>query len=128
MPLSRMGVEESMRKLTRAYVFGAISILAVAIVGWLLVSLIASKIEQRTAFVDEKINELMISAPYCEGSFQERKELAFQMLLQLKQDGYIFHLTYDELNTLFSFQYADMSLGGIQIKNFNHRPDNLPMN
>lgn len=78
--------------------------------------------------MDEKINELMISAPYCEGSFQERKELAFQMLLQLKQDGYIFHLTYDELNTLFSFQYADMSLGGIQIKNFNHRPDNLPMN
>lgn len=83
---------------------------------------------QKTAFVDEKLDALVASAPYEGGSIQERKELASQVLSELENNGYIYQLSFDGQAGLFSFQYADRTLGGLQIKASTNRPGELPMN
>ena len=112
--------------------FGVITLLLVLLVFALLYinanpinnELIQSKIE----LVDEKIHELIASDMYAEASFQERENLVSTMLMQLEQDRYIFHLSYDKTGGLFSFQYADRTLGGVRIDDFSQQVDELPIN
>lgn len=83
---------------------------------------------QDMSSVDEQIQGLIKSDAYKNGTILERKKLVGEQLRQLAYDGYISHLLYDKQNALFSFQYADGSLGGIQLTDFNHQFSSLPIN
>lgn len=78
--------------------------------------------------VDDQIQELIKSDAYKNGTILERKKLVGEQLRQLAYDGYISHLLYDKQNALFSFQYVDGSLGGIQLTDFDHHFNSLPIN
>lgn len=85
-------------------------------------------LQNKVDYVDEKIGELITSDLYREGSLEKREELSSTMLSQLKEEGYIVNLSYSKTDRLFSFQYADGTLGGIKIEDFSSNSDALPMN
>ena len=88
-----------------------------------------SKTEQnKMEYVDEKITELTTSSAYQDGTLQQRQALADELLTGLAKDGYITDLVYDELGEMYSFQYADGSLGGLMLKDFRTPPGAIPMN
>lgn len=107
----------------------SVAALAVVIgVGWFLSSRGPEKAPQdQTAYADEKIDQLIAGADYRAGSLQERKELAQAVLTQLEQEQYISRLSYQEDQALFSFRYADGSLGGVSLRDFS-QGDGPPMN
>ena len=71
--------------------------------------------------VDEQIDVLLQSDAYVYADFEQKKELANELLLHLQQEKLISHCTYSEENSLFSFEYADHSLGGISLVDFTDR-------
>ena len=85
-------------------------------------------VQDKVDYVDEKIEELITCDLYREGSLEEREKMSSMMLSQLKKEGYIAHLSYSSTDGLFSFQYADGTLGGIKIEDFNSNPSDLPIN
>lgn len=87
-----------------------------------------NRLSQDISSVDEQIQELIKSDAYKNGTISERKKLVGEQLHQLAYDGYISHLLYDKQNALFSFQYADASLGGIQLTDFDYQFNSLPIN
>lgn len=88
----------------------------------------SDSIEEKVAYVDEKMNEALASDEYNKMSLTERKELASGILSQLEQDGYITGLLYDEDSFMYSFEYIDGMLGGWRIKDFSAQDGFLPMN
>lgn len=85
-------------------------------------------IESKVAFTNDEIGRLIESDDYIKASFEEKKELAYTLLNKLEKQGYIKGLYYDKNNKLFSFQYANDTLGGIQMNDFNKEIDGLLMN
>lgn len=81
----------------------------------------------KTARAEEEINTLVTSGLFQGSPLQRQKELAGQVLTRLEEDGLIARLSYDLAGAVFSFQYADATLGGVQLKRPAH-PSELPMN
>lgn len=88
----------------------------------------AETAEDRVAVVDDKMNEVLESEEYGQMSPAERRELVSDILRKLEQAGYITGLTFDEGSGMYSFTYADGTLGGWQIEDFSGQDDLLPMN
>lgn len=84
--------------------------------------------QEQMTYVNNKIKKLSESNNYKESGLKERKEQMEVVLTELKQSGYITNLSYDENTYLFSFQFSDGSLGGMNVKGFETRPGELPTN
>lgn len=84
--------------------------------------------QEQMTYVNNKIKKLSESNNYKESGLKERKEQMEVVLTELKQNGYITNLSYDENTYNFSFQFSDDSLGGVNIKGFETRPGELPTN
>lgn len=84
--------------------------------------------QDKMSYTDEKIKELTASEAYQDGSIQQRRALAEELLNQLTEGGYISGVVCDEAGEMFSFQYANGVLGGLMLKEFTTPPGGLPMN
>lgn len=84
--------------------------------------------EEKVEYVDEKMNEALASDKYREMSLTERREFADDLLSQFEQEGYITGLQYNEDGLMYSFEYADGTLGGWRIEDFSSKEGVLPMN
>lgn len=84
--------------------------------------------QEQMNYVNNKLKELSESSNYKESGLKERKEKMETILIELQQRGYITNLSYDEDTYLFSFQFSDGSLGGMNVKGFETRPGELPTN
>lgn len=84
--------------------------------------------EQRAMQAEEQIGSLLDSEAYAAAPEEERRRMAAALLEQLERDRCIRNLTYDEENRLFSFQFADKTLGGVSLKDFSGSTGNLMMN
>ncbi len=85
-------------------------------------------VESKVDLVNDEIGQLIESDDYIKASIEEKEEFASILLNKLENQGYIKGLYYDKENSLFSFQYADGTLGGIQMDDFNKEIDGLLMN
>lgn len=70
------------------------------------------------SIVDEKLDSLMKSSEYIEMNYDERKKVCQKLLDELVKDGEIKDYFYQDSNMMFSFEYKNGILGGIQIKEF----------
>lgn len=84
--------------------------------------------QEQMNYVNNKLKELSESSNYKESGLKERKEQMETVLIELQQRGYITNLSYDEDTYLFSFQFSDGSLGGMNVKGFETRLGELPTN
>lgn len=79
--------------------------------------------------VNHEISGLTGNNDYINANINDRKKLVLEMLNKLSDLGYIKGQYYDEKNKLFSFQYIDGTLGGIEIMNdFSTEIDGLFLN
>lgn len=67
--------------------------------------------------VDELINKLINSEEYSKMSDNEKKEACEKLLKDLKEKEAIKNYSYSDM--LFSFEYKNGTLGGIQLKDWN---------
>jgi hypothetical protein len=80
--------------------------------------------EERTDCADERIRELLDDAAYRDGDAETRKALAAEVLHALEKEHCIKALYYDPKNQMYSYQYADGSLGGLTMTDFQ---DSVPL-
>lgn len=74
--------------------------------------------EERTDCADERIRELLDDAAYRDGDAETRNALAAEVLHVLEKEHCIQALYYDPKNQMYSYQYADGSLGGLTMTDF----------
>lgn len=113
----------------RFYIFAPIIVLMMGVLVWILfeAGVFTKNAEESREVVSVGTKMLLESEEYKKGSLEERRELASKMLNDMKCKRYIKGLVYFEENFLFSFLYADGSLGGIYLKDFATKPGELPM-
>lgn len=70
-------------------------------------------------YVDSKINDMTNLDSFKNGSIDERKKLAVELLKELKKEKYINHYDYDESNSMFDFEYECGVSGGIMLRDFD---------
>lgn len=78
--------------------------------------------------VDNEISTVLNSDQYKNSNQKEREDLISKILKDLEKEKLIKNLSYDNKNYLFSFQYVDNSLGGVQLQDFNAKQDKLFIN
>ena len=69
--------------------------------------------------VDKLIYNLINSDTYSKMSYNEKKEACKKLLDELKSKEVITFYDYSEITGLYSFEYKDGTLGGIQIKEWD---------
>lgn len=68
--------------------------------------------------VDEQISQLLSDEGYLSLEYEKRVELVRLLLVKFSLNGYIKVYNYEPEARMFSFQYADGSLGGIMMEEF----------
>lgn len=107
----------------------SIGALCIAVPGILLLfSLHARRAEAGTDTADARIAELMQDEAYRQADSTERKKRAGELLQSLQKEHCIYALDFSEENQMYSFRFADGSLGGITLHDFQSDADSLPMN
>ncbi len=84
--------------------------------------------DSKAAYAQEQIDQMMDSKNYQQADKQEKTKMAKTVLKELESRQYIKNLYYDESGELFSFEYANGILGGIQMRDFSGEEDGLMMN
>lgn len=110
----------------------ALTVTALAVIlgiGWAVTGQAPEAVvQEKVKHVDEQIAALTADTAYQDGTLEERRDLAQAALTQLEKEGYLTQLNYDGEQDLFSFQYADGSLGGVYLADFSSSGGGLPMN
>ncbi len=107
----------------------AISALCIAVPGILLLhSLHCRRAETRTDIADARIAELMHDEAYRQADSAVRKQRADELLQALQKEHCIHALDFSEENQMYSFRFADGTLGGITLQDFESGFNSLPMN
>ena len=86
----------------------------------------SAKIERRVDRADQEIAALVDTEAFQNGSLQEREALAFGLMSELRKGGCVSDVFYED--GLFSFQYADGTLGGLMIEDFSQKVGDIPVN
>ena len=87
-----------------------------------------AELQKKVDYVNNLLNDLYRADNYKNGTRNQRKELAGEILSRMEKDGYISQVYYDEDTRSYSFQYADGSLGGVSLKSFAAEEGKEPMN
>ena len=107
----------------------SIGALCIAVPGILLLyGLHCRRAEAGTDTADERIAALMHDEAYRQADSAERKQRAGELLQALPKEHCIYALDFSEENQMYSFRFADGSLGGITLQDFESGFDSLPMN
>jgi hypothetical protein len=71
------------------------------------------------AYTDKQIEDITASTAYKDADTEGRKRMISLLLKQLRKERVIVQYSYDKDGELFSFEYVDGSLGGVQLRDFD---------
>lgn len=72
--------------------------------------------EDESIYVDEQINQMIKSNEFKNATIDIKKEIARELLDQLKREGFISHYKFQKSSRMFSFTYSDGTQGGVLLE------------